>query len=59
VPVARWEKTVGGPGLIESNWDGRNGEGREVLSGAYILSIHVRYQNGETDNGRHKIAVLR
>ena len=59
VAVARWEQTVDGPGLIESSWDGRNGEGREVLSGAYILSIHVRYPNGETDHGRHKIAVLR
>lgn len=59
VPVRSWEAKIGEEGLVETEWDGRNGDGREVLSGAYLASVTVRYENGASEHGIRKIAVLR
>ncbi|MFH1279117.1 MAG: DNRLRE domain-containing protein [Candidatus Eisenbacteria bacterium] len=59
VPVRSWEARIGGAGLLETGWDGRNGEGRDVISGAYLASVTVRYESGASEHGIRKIAVLR
>jgi hypothetical protein len=59
IPVRHWEAPVDGAGLVETKWDGRNGDGRDVLSGVYLASIEVQYEGGSRDHGIHKIAVLR
>jgi len=57
--VRSWEKKIESSGLVETRWDGKNGDGREVLSGVYLASVEVLYDDGERDHEVHKIAVLR
>jgi hypothetical protein len=57
--VRSWETKIESSGLVETRWDGRNGDGREVLSGVYLASVEVLYDDGERDHEIHKIAVLR
>lgn len=59
VPVWSREASIDGPGLVETTWDGRNGDGREVLSGVYLASVEIEYEDGSREHGIHKIAVLR
>jgi hypothetical protein len=59
VPVRSWEETIESPGLVETKWDGRNGDGREVLSGVYLASVEVVFDDGSKEHGIHKIAVVR
>ncbi len=57
-PVRSIEQDVSAAGLIELPWDGRNGDGKRVLSGAYLASIELKYHDGGRDHAIHKIAVL-
>ncbi|MFH1681342.1 MAG: DNRLRE domain-containing protein [Candidatus Eisenbacteria bacterium] len=57
--VRSWEQRIESPGLVETRWDGRNGDGREVLSGVYLASVEVLYDDGKRDHEIHKIAAVR
>lgn len=58
VPVKTITQTIDGPGLVEIFWQGRNGDGKNVISGVYLASIVVTYNDGKRDHAIHKIAVL-
>ena len=53
-PVKKIENASGRKGLNEAKWDGKNGKGRIVASGAYLCVI-------KTDNGKaiRKIGVVK
>lgn len=46
-------------GLNEYKWDGRNGEGKDVASGGYILVIEATSRGETLHVMRHKLAVVR
>jgi hypothetical protein len=48
-----------GAGLQTAVWDGRNQEGRQVLSGVYWVRLKIRYTGGGADSAQRKIAVVR
>ncbi|NNE09824.1 MAG: hypothetical protein HKN20_14795, partial [Gemmatimonadetes bacterium] len=52
------EVPVGAPGFVEIEWNGANGDGNRILSGVYLASFEIRYENGTIDRKTHKIAVL-
>lgn len=58
IPVRTLESDLSAPGLAEIVWDGRNGKGNQVLSGVYLASIEIHYEDGEWDHAIYKIAVL-
>ena len=59
IPVRTLESNLSSSGLAEVVWDGRNGKGNKVLSGVYLASIEIHYENGERDHAIYKIAVLK
>lgn len=58
IAVRTYEIEVQAAGLVEVKWDGKNGDGNSVLSGVYLGSIELIYQEGGRDHAVHKIAVL-
>ncbi|NNE08399.1 MAG: hypothetical protein HKN20_07550 [Gemmatimonadetes bacterium] len=58
VPVKTITRAIDGPGLVEIFWQGENGDGKNVISGVYLASIVVTYNDGKRDHAIHKIAVL-
>jgi hypothetical protein len=47
-------------GMHESDlWDGRNGEGRVVRNGVYIVELRARYDDGSRARAMRKIGVVR
>jgi hypothetical protein len=46
-------------GLQETAWDGRNEQGRQVLSGVYLGCIEIRYTDGTRDRLVRKLALVR
>ncbi len=58
VPVKTITRTISEPGLVEVFWQGENGDGKNVISGVYLASIVVTYNDGKRDHAIHKIAVL-
>jgi hypothetical protein len=49
-----------GAGLHQDiDWDGRNGRGDTVVSGAYVAEIRAAYDDGSEEHERRKVAVVR
>jgi len=43
----------------EIGWDGKNGRGDTVVSGAYVAEIRATYDDGSEERERRKVAVVR
>ncbi len=56
--VRTLERDIPAPGLVEIEWDGRNGDGNAVISGVYIGAVELKYPDGGREHAIHKIAVL-
>jgi hypothetical protein len=61
--VLRLEFAEGSPGgragLNEYRWDGRNGDGKVVASGGYLVAVDAVHSGQTIHNMRRKIAVVR